>query len=107
MRFYEKIAKNGMFCDKQVEHTFLKVFTEAMPTALDTLAEKGEFQFWLPYYKDIFNVDISLYQDGIVRVILYVEGVNNGLVEVGRLLVEESNFFGTVKHLINSRNNFN
>lgn len=107
MRFYEKIAKRGMFCDKRVEHTFLKVFTAQVPNGLDQLSEKGEFKFWLSYYEKILNVDVSLYNDGIVRVNLYVESVNGELVEVGRLLVAEGNFFATVKHLINSRNNFN
>lgn len=101
MKFYKKLSKRGMFCDKNVEHIFLKSFINN--GLLDRVEERKTIYLDLDYFDTPLQASVGFYQDNIVRIILRIPATTNLDGEIGRLLVEESEFINTVSYLTNKK----
>lgn len=102
MKFYDKISKSGMFADKRVEHMVLKRLVELESLnepSSKILLDKGVYATDLNYFGGTLRLDVGLYKDGIVRLQLFAHQIYGGEVEVGRLLVQEQNYFNTIRFL--------
>lgn len=96
MKFYNKLAKRGVFADNRVEHTTLIAMTKN--NSYKEFIESGEFKLSLDYYDTPLTIDVAEYEDGIVRLIAYC-----GKFEVGRLLVPVADFKNNLKYYSENR----
>lgn len=106
MRFFEKISKSGMFSDKRFEHIYLKQLVtlgEEGVDIIEKLNKEGETIVEVDYFGKALLVDVSLYTDGIVRNIAKVNNDKGEAVELGRLLIDENTFFGTLNYFKNKK----
>lgn len=106
MRFFEKISKSGMFSDKRFEHIYLKRLVTLGKEGVDIiekLEKEGEAIVLVDYFSGELFVEVSLYTDGIIRSIAKIYNDRSEAVELGRLLVDESIFFGTLNYFKNKK----
>lgn len=106
MRFFEKISKSGMFSDKRFEHIYLKRLVTLGEEGVDItekLNKDGETIVEVDYFGGELFVDVSLYTDGIVRSIVKINNDKGEEVELGRLLIDENTFFGTLNYFKNKK----
>lgn len=106
MRFFEKISKSGMFSDKRFEHIYLKklvMLGEEGIDIIEKLNRDGETIVEVDYFDGELFVDVSLYTDGIVRSIVKIKNDKGKEVELGRVLIDENTFFGTLNYFKNKK----
>lgn len=106
MRFFEKISKSGMFSDKRFEHIYLKrlvTLGEEGVDVIEKLEKEGEAIVGVDYFSGELLVDVSLYTDGIIRSIVKIYNDKGEGVELGRLLIDENTFFGTLNYFKNRK----
>lgn len=96
MKIYNKISKSGIFCDKRVEHFTLVEFLKG--DKAEEFEDYFSVDLTVRFYDAELAVEVTEFDDGIVRMFARV-----GSVEVGRLLVDSTNFKGIIKHLLSKK----
>lgn len=96
MRFINKIAKSGVFCDKRFEH-FVALRLDS--GVIQEFKGRGAVDVSVPFYDTTFIVDIAEYVDGLVRLRAYSPKDPEKEYEVGRLLLTKDDFLGNAVYI--------
>lgn len=96
MKFLNKIAKSGVFCDKRFEHF---VVSNLNSNVIDTFKGQGEVVISVQFYNTAFIVDIAEYVDGLVRLRAYSPKDPEKEFEVGRLVLTKDDFLGNAIYI--------
>lgn len=96
MKFLNKIAKSGVFCDKRFEHF---VVLSLNSNVVDKFKGQGEVVVPVQFYNTEFIVDIAEYVDGLVRLRAYSPKDLEKEFEIGRLLLMKDDFLGNAIYI--------
>lgn len=96
MKFLNKIAKSGIFCDKRFEHF---VVLSLNSDVVDKFKGQGAVVVSVQFYNSEFIVDVAEYVDGLVRLRAYSPKDPEKEFEVGRLVLTKDDFLGNAIYI--------